>query len=29
MHYSRNRFGGGAPPWSDVDETLRKAREAR
>jgi mono/diheme cytochrome c family protein len=29
MHYSRSRFGGGAPPWSDVDETLRKAREAR
>jgi mono/diheme cytochrome c family protein len=29
MHYSRSRFGGGAPPWSDVDEVLRKAREAR
>ena len=29
MHYSRSRFGGGAPPWSDVDEALREAREAK
>lgn len=27
MHYARSRFGGGAPPWDDVDEELRKARE--
>jgi mono/diheme cytochrome c family protein len=29
MHYSRARFGGGAPPWTDVDEELRKAREGK
>jgi mono/diheme cytochrome c family protein len=29
VRYSRARFGGGAPPWTDVDEVLRKAREAR
>jgi mono/diheme cytochrome c family protein len=29
MHYSRERFGGGAPPWNDVDEELRKAREGK
>lgn len=28
MHYSRARFGGGAPPWTDVDEALREARKA-
>lgn len=29
MHYSRERFGGGLPPWNDVDDALRKAREAK
>lgn len=29
MRYSRSRFGGGAPPWDDVDEELRKAREGK
>jgi hypothetical protein len=26
MHYSRARFGGGAPPWTDVEEELREWR---
>ncbi|OGA65790.1 MAG: hypothetical protein A3G81_00050 [Betaproteobacteria bacterium RIFCSPLOWO2_12_FULL_65_14] len=29
MHYSRSRFGGGLPPWNDVDEALREAREGK
>jgi mono/diheme cytochrome c family protein len=29
MHYSRARFGGGAPPWTDVEQALREAREAK
>jgi mono/diheme cytochrome c family protein len=28
MHYSRARFGGGAPPWTDVEEALQAWREA-
>ena len=28
MHYSRARFGGGAPPWTDVEEELQKWRKA-
>lgn len=28
IHYSRARFGG-APPWADVEEEVRKVREGR
>jgi mono/diheme cytochrome c family protein len=29
VRYIRARFGGGAPPWRDVDEELRKARQGK
>ena len=29
MHYARARFGGSAPPWTDVEEEVHKARRGR
>jgi mono/diheme cytochrome c family protein len=29
VHYIRARFGGGASPWRDVDEELKKARQGK
>lgn len=29
MHYIRTRFGGGAPPWRDIDKELETARQGK